>query len=154
MTRWFVTVIGFVVFASLLTIGMAHTSPAAQTPAPQIEAAPYKATLSVEGKDSFVAYCAVCHGKDAKGHGPAAPAMKALVPDLTTIAKRHNNKFDAAEISYILKGTGRIATPAHGVEEMPIWGDAFRSEDTAKATLRVTNLVKYLETIQQPPASR
>jgi len=31
---------------------------------------------SVEGVDLYRAYCASCHGKDGKGHGPVAPALK------------------------------------------------------------------------------
>jgi hypothetical protein len=31
---------------------------------------------------------------------------------------------------------------------MPIWGEVFRSEDRARSTLRISNLVKYLESIQ------
>ncbi len=37
---------------------------------------------SVEGPDLFRAYCTSCHGLDARGAGPAAPALKAKVPDL------------------------------------------------------------------------
>lgn len=50
--------------------------------------------------------------------------------------------------SFIVKGTGKTATPAHGVEDMPIWGDVFRSEDQARALLRIKNLVKYVQSIQ------
>jgi hypothetical protein len=74
--------------------------------------------------------------------------MKVPVPDLTSMAGRHGGKFDAVAVEYILRGTGKTATPAHGVETMPIWGDAF-SGDPARVTLRIRNLVKYLENIQQ-----
>jgi hypothetical protein len=74
--------------------------------------------------------------------------MKAPVPDLTTIAKRHDGKFDSVTVEMTIRGTGKTATPAHGVESMPVWGDVFNSEDKARATLRVRNLAKYLESIQ------
>jgi hypothetical protein len=32
---------------------------------------------------------------------------------------------------------------------MPIWGDVFRGGDKAVAKLRISNLVKYVESIQQ-----
>ena len=32
--------------------------------------------LSVAGKDLFEFYCASCHGRDGKGNGPVAPALK------------------------------------------------------------------------------
>jgi mono/diheme cytochrome c family protein len=37
----------------------------------------------------FRSYCAVCHGLDAKGSGPAAPALKMEPADLTTLAKEN-----------------------------------------------------------------
>jgi mono/diheme cytochrome c family protein len=103
---------------------------------------------SVDGKDNYDAYCAVCHGPAAKGDGPAAPAMKAPVPDLTTIAKRNNGKFNPIAIEQVILGTGKTPTPAHGVETMPIWGEVFRVEEKNRALLRARNLVNYLETIQ------
>jgi hypothetical protein len=47
---------------------------------------------STRGADLFRAYCASCHGRDAKGHGPAAPALKATVPDLTVLAKNNGGR--------------------------------------------------------------
>ena len=90
----------------------------------------------------------MCHGKEAKGNGPAAPAMKVPVPDLTTIAKRNNGKFIATNVEPIIRGTGKTPTPAHGVEDMPIWGEVFRNEDKTRTMLRIGNLIKYLESIQ------
>jgi cytochrome c5 len=150
------SIVRFAVLATVLTVGMAAAQkpPASQKPMPQIEMVPCVPIASIEGKDNFDAFCVVCHGKDAKGNGPAAPAMKAPVPDLTTIAKRHNGKFDDLAMEYILRGTGKTATPAHGVEEMPIWGQAFHSTNEAATTIRIKNLVKYLKGIQQPSASR
>ena len=103
---------------------------------------------SVEGVDNFNAYCAVCHGSDGKGNGPAAPAMKVPVADLTTIAKRNKGRFNPVQVEETIRGTGKTPTPAHGVEEMPIWGEVFRSEDKARSTLRIGNLVMYIESIQ------
>src|SRR6185312_15780903 len=41
---------------------------------------------SVQGVDTYKAYCATCHGPLAKGDGPAATALKKVPADLTTIA--------------------------------------------------------------------
>ena len=143
-----------VVFACVLSLDVqaqAPKQPAGQKPV--VKSVPARPIVSIEGEDNFQAYCAVCHGKDAKGNGPAAPAMKVPVPDLTLIAKRHDGKFNALEIEYIIKGTGKsMTTPAHGVESMPIWGDVFRaggSADPLVATARVRNIVKYLQSIQR-----
>jgi mono/diheme cytochrome c family protein len=138
----------FIVVAGVLLVGIAAGAATGQKPAPRVTMAPCVPIVSIEGKDNFDAFCVVCHGKDAKGNGPAAAAMKVPVPDLTSMARRHGGKFDAVAVEYILRGTGKTATPAHGVETMPIWGDAF-SGDPAKVTIRIKNLVKYLENIQQ-----
>ena len=141
-----------VVFTCVLSLGVhAQTPQTEQKPA--VKSVSARPIVSVEGADNFQEYCAVCHGKDAKGDGPAAPAMKVPVPDLTLIAKRHDGKFNPVEIDSIITGTGKsMTTPAHGVETMPIWGEVFRengSADPAVTKLRVRNLVAYLRGIQR-----
>jgi mono/diheme cytochrome c family protein len=133
------------VACSVLTAATAQTPPAQK---PKIKTVPAVPIQSVDGADNFHAYCAVCHGADAKGNGPAAPAMKAKVPDLTTFAARHDGKFNSVTVEQIITGVGKTPSPAHGVEEMPIWGEVFRSEDRAKTAMRVGNLVKYIQSIQ------
>ncbi|MGD0966434.1 MAG: cytochrome c [Candidatus Acidiferrales bacterium] len=103
---------------------------------------------SVEGADLYQAYCASCHGKNGKGNGPAAPALKATVPDLTVIAKNNRGEFPAARVRRIVMGEGMIAS--HGSREMPVWGPIFHQveADVDRAPVRLENLVKYLESIQ------
>jgi mono/diheme cytochrome c family protein len=105
---------------------------------------------SVEGPDLFRAYCASCHGKDGKGNGPAASALKATVPDLTLISKRNGGKFPVERIRRIIMGEGMIAS--HGSREMPVWGPIFHQveSDVDRGPVRLENLVKYLESIQVP----
>jgi len=75
--------------AAILTMipapAIAQEPPAHNVPA--IKQVPIANTPSSSGKDMFDTYCAVCHGKDAKGNGPAANAMKTPPADLTTLAK-------------------------------------------------------------------
>lgn len=103
---------------------------------------------SVAGVDSFRTYCAVCHGEQAKGNGPAATALKKTPADLTTIAKRHGGKFSSSDVESVVLGTEVVA--AHGTRDMPIWGPVFRSiaTDDSFMKLRVANLVDYLRSIQ------
>jgi mono/diheme cytochrome c family protein len=103
---------------------------------------------SVEGPDLFRAYCASCHGVDANGTGPAAPALKAKVPDLTLLARNNRGQFPAAYVREMIMGDKVVA--AHGSREMPIWGPIFHQieSDVDRGNVRLENLVKYLESIQ------
>lgn len=117
---------------------------------PTVKKVPAQSILSVEGSDSYREYCAVCHGKDAKGNGPAAAALKTPPSDLTTIAKRQGGKYPALEMQATIMGDRAVT--AHGEPDMPMWGPVFRSftsgPDDQSHRLRVQNLVKYLESIQ------
>jgi mono/diheme cytochrome c family protein len=139
--------------ACSFVVGLAAQTQPDQKPVPKVKAEAANPITSIEGKDNFDKYCAVCHGSDGKGHGPAAPAMKVAVPDLTTIARRNNGKFDALAVEYIIRGTGKMSTPAHGVETMPIWGDVFSTDDRSIGMLRIRNLVKYVQSLQAGPGS-
>lgn len=105
---------------------------------------------SVEGPNLFRAYCASCHGADAKGKGPAAPALKSMAPDLTLLAKRNGGRFPEARVRKIIMGDDVLAV--HGSREMPVWGPIFHQIewDVDRGNVRLDNLVKYLQSIQSP----
>ena len=104
---------------------------------------------SLDGSNLFHEYCATCHGADGKGHGPVATALKTSVPDLTAIAKRHGGIFPSKRIERIISGDELLV--AHGTREMPIWGPIFHQieEDRDFGNVRLRNVTKYIETIQQ-----
>jgi len=105
---------------------------------------------SLNGPDLFRAYCASCHGLDAKGDGPAAASLKTKVADLTVLSKNNGGKFPAARVRKVIMGDDVLA--AHGSREMPIWGPIFHQveEDVDRGNVRLENLVRYLESIQAP----
>jgi mono/diheme cytochrome c family protein len=97
----------------------------------------------------FNSYCAVCHGTDAKGNGPAASAMKTVPTDLTGLAKKNDGKYPASHVAAVIRG--QASTPSHGSQDMPIWGPLFSSIDQGRqgqVHQRVANLVAYVEGLQ------
>ena len=113
-----------------------------------IEKVPIQHTSAASGSQMYAAYCAACHGTKGKGDGPAASALKVPPADLTTLAKRHDNKFPRNEVYDAISGERSIA--AHGSKEMPVWGTLFRSMDAHESfsMLRLKNLTDYIESLQ------
>jgi len=116
-----------------------------------IKNAPIAMTSPASGKEMFVAYCAVCHGKDAKGSGPATPALKVTPPDLTMLAQRNGGKYPAGEVMAVIQ-FGPGAPKAHGSKDMPIWGPPFRrlsdNAGSPEVAQRLTNLAEYIRSLQ------
>jgi mono/diheme cytochrome c family protein len=102
------------------------------------------------GRAVFAAYCAACHGSDARGGGPMSTELRREVPDLTKFALRNGGMFPSVRVSRIIDGRD---VRSHGSTEMPIWGDAFRNTpggSTPEAIAdRIAALTSYLEAIQQ-----
>jgi mono/diheme cytochrome c family protein len=105
---------------------------------------------SLYGPDVFTFYCAPCHGRDGKGSGPVAIALKSRPPDLTQIARHNGGTFPTRRVEdYVTNGDVK-PIPAHGTAAMPVWGPTFRSLDPsdARVKVRISNLVAYIESIQ------
>ena len=118
-------------------------------PEKTIKHVPIKATSPVSGKEMYTAYCAVCHGTDGKGGGPAASALKVPPTDLTVLSKNNGGKYPALKVTSSIHGEASV--PAHGSKEMPVWGSLFwkmSSGHESEVQQRVTNLTQYIETLQ------
>jgi hypothetical protein len=48
----------------------------------------------------------------------------------------------------MISGEDREVPAAHGSPDMPIWGDVFAKLHSSDPSLRISNLVGYLETLQ------
>jgi mono/diheme cytochrome c family protein len=97
----------------------------------------------------FMSYCAPCHGKEAKGNGPAASALKIRPADLTALAQKNGGKYPAMKVTAVL--SGRVDLAAHGNKEMPVWGTVFwrmSGGHEAEVQQRVANLNHYIESLQ------
>jgi len=141
--------------AVLLVLAMAAAAFAqtadTKTAGKKIEKVPVKYTSPASGQQMFESYCASCHGKDAKGSGPAASAMKTPVPDLTQLAKNNKGEFPSAHVYQVIKGDS--AVPAHGSKDMPVWGPVLShlsaSSTQMEGEQRLHNLTNYIGKLQQ-----
>lgn len=122
---------------------------AASQNAPPARTQDQSAVIPLDGARIFRTHCAACHGVSGNGDGPVAPALKAKVPQLTTLARRNHGKFPADRVSRIISGDE--VTGAHGSREMPIWGPIFHQieDDRDLGYVRLQNVTEYLNTIQR-----
>ena len=105
----------------------------------------------------FQQHCAVCHGADATGGGPLAPALVLQPPDLTRLAERNEGVFPVLRV--VMRIDGREPLVSHG-SPMPVYGDFFEESgrDTAIAAETgqpilaaegVVELTEYLRALQR-----
>jgi mono/diheme cytochrome c family protein len=138
------------VTALLVFIGTVAAQENTQAPpAKVIKHVPVKAVSPASGKEMYMSYCAVCHGTDGKGGGPAASALKVPPTDLTLLSKNNGGKYPALKVTSSIRG--EVALPAHGSKEMPVWGTLFRSLSgghQSEVQQRVVNLANYIESMQ------
>jgi len=115
-----------------------------------VDVSPSLANPSLVGGDTYAFYCAPCHGKDGKGRGPVAEALKTAPADLTMLSRRNGGGFPKDRVRAFVT-TGERAIPAHGSTAMPVWGPTFTALDPSDkvVTVRIFNVVAYLESIQK-----
>jgi mono/diheme cytochrome c family protein len=121
--------------------------------AAQVQPAVHKSNTepldAASGKQTYMQYCASCHGENAKGGGPAASSLKTPPPDLTTLAKRHDGKFPYEYVAGIVRFGKPLS--AHGSPDMPIWGPIFSLADFHEVAIRqrIKNLCEFLASAQE-----
>ena len=133
--------LGLAGFACLAVCAASQSAKPAQTTVPHF-------TTAISGKALYGQYCAVCHGVDGKGAGPAAVALKQSPTDLTQLTRQNKGEFP--EERFVKMMNGELETPAHGSPQMPIWGDDFRNttNNTNVVQDRLHALLSYVESLQ------
>ena len=102
------------------------------------------------GKKDYQVYCAQCHGIDGKG------GRKGDVegPALTPLSQMNGGKFPFQFVYEVIDGRARAAAHA-SLLDMPLWGVYFQSQGSsnsvseAKVKARITDLARYIETLQE-----
>ncbi|MBZ5650484.1 MAG: cytochrome c [Acidobacteriia bacterium] len=133
----------------MVVAAFAVTSGAQEQPKKSIQHVPMKGTSAASGKEMYISYCAVCHGTDGKGNGPAAEALKTPPSDLTMLSKNSDGKYPALKVGSAIRGDAAVA--AHGSKDMPVWGHLFRTISgghESQVDQRVANLISYIKTLQ------
>jgi mono/diheme cytochrome c family protein len=115
----------------------------------QIKPAPVKWTSPASGQEMYTAYCAVCHGQDGRGYGPAAKALEVPPADLTILARKNGNRYPSDHVRSAIEGDVRV--PANSSKEMPAWGNMFwrmSQGHSSEVQLRTRNLNEHIELMQ------
>ncbi len=113
------------------------------------------------GQREYENNCAVCHGIVGKGDGILAGYLTQQIPDLSVLAKNNGGVFPVARMLDVIDG--REAVAAHGLRDMPVWGDEYNAqamsgrlgEYSAAGDVdafvkgRVLALVEYISTLQE-----
>lgn len=105
------------------------------------------------GQETYMRYCAACHGESGQGDGPVAGGLPITVPDLTRLEESKGDKFPEDVLRKIIDG--REIVILHGTRFMPVWGYEFWVEEGAddaaqeRVAIIVDNLIEYLRSIQR-----
>jgi mono/diheme cytochrome c family protein len=134
----------------VVMLGAGLVALAQDQPTKTIKHVAVRPTSPASGEEMYTSYCAVCHGTDLKGNGPAASAMKVQPTDLTLMAKKSSDgKYPYNRVASAIQGD--VNLPAHGSKDMPVWGSLFwhmSSGHQSEVQQRVSNLSKYIESKQ------
>jgi len=104
------------------------------------------------GYERFIDSCAFCHGVDAKGDGPAAGMLETKPADLTQLARNSGGRLP---ITYVYDTIdGRNMLRAHGLKEMPVWGDLWSKSVPAQyaelyVRARILEILLFLDSVQE-----
>jgi mono/diheme cytochrome c family protein len=105
------------------------------------------------GQETYMRFCAACHGQSGQGDGPVAAGLPITVPDLTRLRARRGDSFSDDVLRRIIDGTDVVVL--HGTRYMPVWGYEFWVEEggddaaTQRVEVIVDNLIDYLRSIQR-----
>jgi hypothetical protein len=107
------------------------------------------------GQDTFLHYCATCHGAEALGNGPMSPVLLVQPKNLTLLAAENDGVFPVGRVIWRIDGRDPLAS--HG-SSMPVYGDFFEGRGTAirgedgiliMSSKPIVDLIAWLQSIQK-----
>jgi mono/diheme cytochrome c family protein len=104
---------------------------------------------ATDGKAMYASYCATCHGIDGKGNGLRSSSLKRTPSDLTLLSRKNGGAYPSARVVAVI-GHG-TSVSGHDKTGMPVWAptlDTMDQNNKLETPLRISNLSKYLETLQ------
>lgn len=110
---------------------------------------PVNKTAPNSGRQMYASYCTPCHGVDGRGHGQYAPALQKHPADLSLLSRNNRGRFPDTHIFSTLEFGSAVAP--NGVGGMPAWGPILgkmNQTNPQEMLLRISNLSRYLETLQ------
>ena len=109
------------------------------------------------GEETYMTYCASCHGPEGKGNGEVAADLDVQPSNLTLLEAQNDGTFPVDSVYQVIDG--RKDVEAHGSREMPVWGNIWSEEEGGEPVrrevveTRINELIEYLRTIQVEEAS-
>ncbi len=105
------------------------------------------------GRILYLTYCQSCHGIGGRGDGNASASLRTPPADLTRLWERYGTPLERERLAEYIDGRQLFA--AHGLREMPVWGNEFFEDappgsptvELAKRRL-IEVLADYIETLQ------
>lgn len=129
------TAIFFIIFPLILTSSFASAVAGGQSEAQKkIKGAIQHLKNKTKGEVLYTNLCASCHGKSGIGNGPVASQLKTKPKDLTKLKQKMGDAFDTKVIKDRIDG--RTMPRAHGIPEMPVWGEWFSIQSMSKGRLQ------------------
>jgi len=106
------------------------------------------------GQETYMRYCAACHGGNAEGNGPMVAVLLVQPTDLSALSAKNDGVFPLDRV--VKRIDGRDPLVSHG-SEMPVYGNFFEGRDVelktddgrrVLASPAVADLVAYLKSMQ------
>ncbi len=96
----------------------------------------------------YDAYCAVCHGRNGRGRGPAREVLATDPADLTLLAQRNGGAFPRSAVERCILASARRASAA-AASEMPVWTAPPSSDHVPGPAAHAGSIAAYVESIQR-----